>query len=303
MKKVFSSLCVIALILVFVGCDINSPSSTSKVYNIGDVVELGGIKFKVYRTTTDHTELYLLAQNNIATTIFSDSDRPYDKQHDYHGSLVEGYVNKFVDSLEDRGYVIKSSGIPNIDDIYELGFKDSVTVSGLPYLYDDAPDFVKLEQNFWLSGYYRVDTYQWVYFDEKIDTKSCDEEYGVRPIIVIDSSELDKEPSTLPVDLFIKDIIQSDCAWTSEGGIHNPYDRFYFDCENMIFTNIFQSPELSMTEKYKMSFVDDHTIQIEGLMRGHDFPAQITIVSETKLRVRFINEKYNDGDYFLNKES
>lgn len=281
----------------------DNGSNDTKNFKVGDEIILGDVKFNIYKIGNDNKTLHLLAQNNVAITTFSDSERPYDEEHNYEGSLVEGFVNKFVDDLEDKGYTIKSSGIIDKDDLYELGFIDSVTVSGRPYLCKNTPDFVKLENNYWLGGYYRVDTYQWVYFDEKIDTKSCEDEYGVRPTIVIDSSEIDKKPQSAHPNLTIREIVNSKSAWTSEGGIHNPYDRFYFDCEKMLFTNVFSSSALNRTDDFDMKFIDDKTIQVDGLMRGYNYPAQITIVSETKLRIRFLDEKYNDGDYYLVKEN
>ena len=188
-----------------------------------------------------------------------------------------------------------------MDDLYELGFEDSVTVSGRPYLCSDVPEFVKYEKNYWLGGYYKVETYSWVYCAEQIDTMSCEDEYGVRPSIVIDPAEIDKKPQTQTSDLTIREIVDSDCAWVSEGGIENPYDRFYFDCENMLFTNIFESSQLSDTCKFSMEFIDEKTIRVEGVMKWYEVPAELTIVNENKLRLRFVDDTYNDGDYFLNK--
>lgn len=296
---------VLLLMCVFclTGCseDGSSDEAISEKYSIGEEVELGGVLFNIYKIDDSNNELYLLAQSNVGTTTFSDSERPYDEQHDYEGSLVEGYVNKFVDELEDKGYSIKSSGIIDKDDLYNLGFVDSVTKSGRPYICEEVPEFVKYEENYWLSGYYKVETYSWVYSNEEIDTQSCEDEYGVRPIIVIEPSEIDKQPQIVDENLTIKDIVNSDCVWTSEGGIANPYDLFYFDCENMTFTNVFESSEMSHTSEYDMKFVDEKTIQIDGLRRGYDYPAEITIVNENKLRIRFLDDKHNDGDYYLNK--
>jgi len=277
-------------------------SSPAKSYNIGDEVLLGDIEFNIYKIDESSQELYLLAKKNIATTPFSDEERSYKEKHNYEGSLVENYVNKFVDDLEDKGYNIKSSGIIDKEDLYNLGFIDSVTVSGRPYLCDSVPEFVKYEKNYWLDGYYKVDTYSWVYFDEKIDTQNCDEEYGVRPIIVIEQSEVDKKTNIIDSNVTIKEIVNSNCAWTSEGGIYNPYDRFYFDCENMLFINVFESSVTSYTDKYNMKFIDEKTIQVDGGFYNN-LSAEITIVDSNKLRVRFLDDDYNNGDYFLNKIS
>lgn len=280
----------------------NKIEHTSSIdsYNIGDEILLGQIKFNIYKIDKSKKELHLLAQKNIATTRFSNENRSYKEEHDYEGSLIEGYVNRFVDDLEDQGYNIKSSGIIDKDDLYDLGFIDSVTVSGRPYLCDNVPEFVKYEKNYWLDGYYRVDTYAWVYFEEKIDTKNCEGEYGVRPTIVIKQSEVNKQPKVIDSNLTIKEMVDSDCAWTSEGGISNSYDRFYFDIKNMLFINVFESPVKSSTDKYTMKFIDEKTIQVDGGWYN-DLPAQLTIVDNNKLRVRFLDDDYNKGDYYLNK--
>lgn len=303
-------LIALACVLCLVGCSTsensNSASTESPLlekYSIGDEVELGGEKFNIYKIDDNNSELYLLAQSNVADTVFSDDDRSYKYQHDYEGSLVEGYVNKFVDTLEDKGYNIKASGIIDKDDLYELGFKHSDGLSGLPYRVDDAPEYVTYVDNFWVGGYCKYETMSWVYCYETLDTQSCDDEYGVRPIIVVDPSELDRQVQSVDPNLTIQEIVDSECAWISEGGIHNPYDRFYFDCVNLTFTNVFESSELSRTDEYIMSFIDERTIQVDGLMRGYAYPAEITIVSEEKLRVRFLDDSLNEGDYFLVKEN
>lgn len=295
---------VLLLMCVFclTGCseDGSSDEVLTEKYSIGDEVELGGVLFNIYKIDDNKDELYLLAQSNVTTTIFSDEERSYGDPHDYEGSLVEGYVNEFVDGLEDKGYSITSSGIINKDDLIELGFKVA-GLNGTKYELENAPDFIKNEVNFWLDGYCKYSTYAWVYSNETITTEECEDEYGVRPIIVVAPSEIDKQPQIVDENLTIKDIVNSDCAWTSEGGIANPYDLFYFDCENMTFTNVFESSEMSNTSVYDMKFVDEKTVQIDGLMRGYDYPAEITIVNENKLRIRFLDDKHNDGDYYLNK--
>jgi len=281
-----------------------NEETTKKIddYKIGDEISLGGIKFNIYKIDKSKKELYLLSQKNFTTTKFSDEEHTGYNANVYEGSLVEGYVNEFVDLLEDKGYKISNSGLIDKDDMQDLGCKHSETLSGRPYLCDDAPNFLKNEEYYWLGGYYRIDSYAWAYYNGKIDTQQCDDDYyGVRPSITIKLSELNKKPNEMPVEMTIKDIINSDYAWTSEGGIHNEYDRFYFDCENMKIINMFKSNVLEETREYKMEFIDEKTIRIDGLMRHYEIPAELTIVNENKLRLRFIDNKYNDGDYFLNK--
>ena len=127
----------------------------------------------------------------------------------------------------------------------------------------------------------------------------CEDVYGVRPAIVIDPCEATKVPSAMQENLTIEEIVTTNSTWVSEGGIHNPYDLFYFDCENMKFTNIFESPKMYETYEYGMEFIDERTIQIEGFGRWYPIPARLIIVNENKLRIRFLDDSYNDGDYFL----
>lgn len=302
--KRFSIVVLLIVMVLLSGCSIENGSETQKLseqYSIGYEIDLGGVKFNIYKIDDTANEIYLLAQRNVATTPFSDNERSYGDQHDYEGSLVEGYVNRFVDELEDKGYVINSSGIIDKDDLYNLGFEHSVTISGRPYLCKNVPDFVKTEETYWVGGYYKVDTYQWAYFYEKIDTESCDKEYGVRPIVVINPSEIDKKPQGTQTTLPIQEIVGSGCLWTSEGGISNPYDRFFFDLENMTLKYTFESPTLSNSGEYSIKYVDEKTIQADGLKMGHEYPVEIIVINENKLRVRFIDQKHNDGDYYLNK--
>lgn len=242
----------------------------------------------------------MLAQDNVANTPFSDTDREQKYMHDYEGSLVEGYVNEFVDDLEDKGLVIKDSGIIYKDDLIELGF-DTDGLNGTRYKINDTLDFITVDDHFWVGGYSKYDTYAWTCSYGIIENQPCEDEYGVRPIVVIESSEISKQLQEVDSNLTIKEMVNDGVAWLSEGGIHNPYDKFYFDCEQMIFTNIFESSELSNTYEYAMEFIDDKTIRIEGFGKWYQIPAELTIVNENKLRLRFIDNEYNDGDYFLIK--
>ena len=144
-------LILILCMLCLVGCteedsleaNVQKKETLSEKYSVGDEVDLCGKKFNIYKLDNENDEIYLLAQSNIATTVFSDEERSYKYEHDYEGSLVEGYVNRFIDDLEDRGVVIKSSGIIDKDDLYDLGFGHSDELSGLPYRCETVPEFVK----------------------------------------------------------------------------------------------------------------------------------------------------------------
>lgn len=292
--------------LSLVGCSVEDSArvssdlskANSKEYYIGDEVILAGEAFNVYKVNDD--ELYLIAQTTLDETTFSDSEREQKYMHEYEGSLVEVQVNHFVDALQDAGIVVNNSGIIDKEDLIEIGF-DTDGLNGTQYKLGDAPDFIKREDSFWVGGYCKYDTYAWAYRNSILTTQKCEDEYGIKPIIVINKSEAEKPIQEMNTDLSIREIVESGCAWSSEGGIENPYARFYFDCENLIFTNIFESSEMNSTGEFKMEFVDEKTIRVAGVMRYYEYPAEITVVNENKLRIRFIDDSYNDGDYYLNK--
>lgn len=187
MKKI---IVLLAFAMIYLsGCSLETETveKLSAKYNIGDEVKFGDVAFNIYKIDDTNNELYLMAQNTVATTKFSSYD------NDYEGSLVEGYVDEFVDNLEDKGLVIKSSGIIDKEDLYELGFDHSDGLSGRPYKYsDDSPEFITYTDDFWVGGYCKYDTYSWAYSYKNLDTYKCENEYGVRPIIVIEPSEIDK---------------------------------------------------------------------------------------------------------------
>lgn len=282
-----------------------------KDFEMFDEVEFGGERFNIYKINESQNEIYLLSSRNIAMTTFSDEERSYREQHNYEGSLVEMYVDNFVYDLENKGFQILSSGIIDIDDLYELGFEHSDGLSGLPYeVGDSTPEFVKNESKYWVGGYCKYETRSWTYYDGFLDTEPCEEEFGVRPVIVVSPTDklvVVKDgklniPTQVDVeDLNIREIVADGAGWSSEGGIANPYDTFYFDCENMLFRNVFESSEMSQTCEFKMEFIDNKTIRVEGVMRGHETPAEITIVDANKLRIKFIDLSYNSGNYYLNR--
>lgn len=281
------------------GVSSDLSKESSKEYHVGDEVVLAGEAFNVYKVDDD--ELYLMAQIILDETTFSDSEREQKYMHEYEGSLVEGQVNRFVDTLQDTGIEINDSGIINKDDLIELALESDGKLGDGYVMRENAPNFITREDTFWVDGYSKYDTYAWAFAYGSLEKEKCEDEYGVRPVIVINKSETEKPIQEMNTDLSIREIVESGCAWSSEGGIENPYDRFYFDCENLIFTNIFESSEMNSTTEFKMEFVDEKTIRVAGVMRYYEYPAEITVVNENKLRIRFIDDSYNDGDYYLNK--
>ena len=105
----------------------------------------------------------------------------------------------------------------------------------------------------------------------------------------------------VPTNLTIKDIVDTPYAWSSEGGIANPYDRYIFDLENSRLVYSFESSQKSDLRTYNMKFLDDKTIEISGLRTGNEYPATLTIVNENRLKITFVDDEYNKGDYYLNK--
>lgn len=160
-----------------------------KKYELGEEVELGEVKFNIYKIDNKKKEIYLIAENNIATTQFSNDECEGVHVNSYEGSLVEKYVKEFVDDLKNKGVNVKSSGIIDEKDLYELACnKHSNSLSGLPYLCNEnAPQFVKNGDNYWVGGYCQYQTRSWVYRSGSLDTQSCNDEYGVRPILIVDA--------------------------------------------------------------------------------------------------------------------
>lgn len=111
------------------------------------------------------------------------------------------------------------------------------------------------------------------------------------------------EPETEPPVLTIKDIIDSDYVWRSEGGIANSYGKFIFDCENMKFLYEFESSQFSNSNTYSLKFIDEKTVEISGLRSGYSSPAELTVVNANRLKIRFLDDELNNGDYYLNKTS
>lgn len=189
MKKLLI-LFITCTIFLFGGCDKENIKHDDKLaqYNIGEEIELSGVKFNIYKIDKDEEEIYLLAQKNIATTCFSDDQHTGYQPNSYEGSLIEVYVDNFVTDLE--GVNIKSAGIIEEEDLYNLGFKHSDSLSGLPYIDEEALDFVKFEDDYWVGGYCKYQTRSWVYILGGLDSRSYNEEHGVRPAIIVNVSEL-----------------------------------------------------------------------------------------------------------------
>lgn len=164
----------------------------SERYAIGEEVVLGEVAFNIYKIDDEKNELYLLAQNSIATIPFSNDEHEGLHPNSYEGSLVEHYIAGFVLELESNNVAIKSSGIIDMEDLYSLGFKHSDTLSGLPYRVDSVPEFVEHEKTYWLGGYSKYSTRSWAYTYGTLDTESCNDSFGVRPVIVIEPSEIEQ---------------------------------------------------------------------------------------------------------------
>jgi len=304
-------LMLIISIFSLTGCSLDSVSNQdntqkevispkiARKYSVGDEIILAGVSFDVYKIDNEYNKLYLMARSNVATIHFSAIKPELGNYHEYEKSMVKRKVDRFVDDFEDAGILIDSSGIIDKDDLIALGFEMD-DQNNAQYKISNAPNFLQNEESFWVDGS-EDDTYAWVYHNGILTTKMREEEYGVRPILVISTEEVDRPRQKPDTDLTIKEIIESDCAWSSEGGIANPYDRYYFDCEEMLFINIFESYKFSDTRAFKMEFIDEKTIQVDGLMRNHEFPAEITVINESKLRFRFIDDAHNKGDYYLNR--
>ena len=171
---------LVGCILLAIGCGLPEDPNVelAKQYEIGDKVNLGGVDFFVYGKGTESINL-ITAQNVDITT--------------YQG--IETCIDDFKQKLKDAGVVIEYIGLLDYEDLDDLGGnKHTVAISGLPYLCDEVPDFIKTEESFWLGGYIKYDTYTWLYKYEQIDqVKFEDKEYGVRPVIRVLVSEINKD--------------------------------------------------------------------------------------------------------------
>lgn len=185
MKKILAILILCALCLT--GC--SEVERLSDIYSIGEEIELGGVVFNIYKVDEREKLIYLLAQDNIATTPFYSVVRDYLTNNNYEGSLVEDYVIDFTNKLEVSGVNVISSGIIDKNDLIDIGFKTDGKL-GESYIIDDTVDFIEIETNFWVDGYCKYNYSAWAYHNGNITTEDCEDEYGVRPIIVIDPSEI-----------------------------------------------------------------------------------------------------------------
>lgn len=112
-KQVAIVMSMILSIFCFIGCSVDTSSkpSLSEKYSIGKEIELGDIKFNIYKIDDKNKEIYLLAKESIADTAFSDEEHQGSYVHSYKGSLIEGYIDSFVEELEGKGVEIISSGL------------------------------------------------------------------------------------------------------------------------------------------------------------------------------------------------
>lgn len=185
-------LCAVCL----AGCSVEVPEDVFKEkYPIGAEVELGGVKFNIYKVDAEDEELYLLARESIATTLYSDSEHRGDDLHDYVGSYVYDYIEDFADDLQDnQGIELIWAGLIDAEDLSEIGsFESSGGLSGRPYhAGDDTPEFVTCEDSYWVGGYCKFDTYSWAYHNGYYDMEQCyKNEYGVRPAICVKAEVLE----------------------------------------------------------------------------------------------------------------
>jgi hypothetical protein len=144
-------------------------------YEIGDLVTLGSYEFNVYAIKSG--SIYLLATNSIGTVSYNE---------------INQYLSKFSKELDDLGINYAHIGLLDYETLDNLGGnKHTVSISGQPYLCDDAPSFVHFEEGYWLSGYSKYDTYTWLYENEKIyHTQFEDYKYAVRPAVRILATEI-----------------------------------------------------------------------------------------------------------------
>lgn len=180
----------LAGMLCLTGCNVEIPEDVfAEKYPIGTEVELGDTKFNIYKVNAKEEELYLLAQESIGTTLYSDREHRGNNMNDYVGSYVYDYIEDYADELQDElGIDLIWYGLIDELDLYDIGkFRHSSGLSGRPYyLSDETPDFVSYVDTYWVGGYCKYNTYSWEYSNGCYDMEQCDEhEYGVRPVICV----------------------------------------------------------------------------------------------------------------------
>ena len=190
----------LAGVLCLTGCNVEIPEDVfAEKYPIGTEVELGGTKFNIYKVDPEDEEIYLLARESIATTLYSDSEHQGDDVHDYVGSYVYDYIEDFSYDLQvNQGIDLVWSGLIDEEDLSDLGkFTHSDGLSGRPYYAgDETPEFVTCVDTYWVGGYCKYDTYSWAYSHGCYDMEQCDEhEYGVRPAICVKADVIERTQS------------------------------------------------------------------------------------------------------------
>ena len=187
MKRLFAVLLsvLLSVCMLLSGCDIPEESDnkkredagggSSKRYSVGDVVSIAGKEYNVYKISSG--TVMLLATQKIGMKSYYE---------------IEHCINEYKQQLTDSGVKFKYVGLLDYRDLDDLGGnKHTVSISGIPYLCDDAPDFVQFEEGYWLGGYSKYDTYTWLYENKKIlHIQFEDSHYAVRPVVYISSSDM-----------------------------------------------------------------------------------------------------------------
>lgn len=185
-KNILIIFSLLILICTLVGCgeldttnDVVDPNvEQAKKYSIGDLVILGEYEYNV--CTIDSGEIFLLAKEKLGNAQYSN---------------ITQYTIAHGNELRELGINIEYVFLLDYERLDALGGnKHSVTISGQPYLCDDAPEFVHFEETYWLRGDSKYETYTWVYDNGKIlHTQYKEYEYAVRPVVCIKATEIPEQ--------------------------------------------------------------------------------------------------------------
>ncbi len=148
-------------------------------YEIGELVTIADIDF--YVSSKSEGKLELIAKENIGRYSFS--------KNKYS---IEYYVERFVDKIEDKGYKVEDFGILSKYRIEELCNK--VTI-GVDYKYNcHNQDFIAIDEDYWIDGFDTGYPEFFYYYngDGMVGTESKKIDHGIRPVIKIMVTELDK---------------------------------------------------------------------------------------------------------------
>ena len=183
-KNILKFVALTFMLFCMTGC-VEDPAEN---YNVGDEVIVGDVEFYIYKT--DYNKLYLITKDIIATTSFYEKDQYGDS---YYESLVSDYVSEFSSELVRKGVKIEEYRLIEREEMQDLGCDDPQALNGRKLLCENAPSFIKIGKSYWVDSYSKFSSYAWGAYDSEkneLDYTECEKDLGVRPIIVVEPSQV-----------------------------------------------------------------------------------------------------------------